>query len=121
MLLSISLHMPLLLFLHLREHLLDLVLARHGNAHGLHHLFGLRVLEGRHHLVLEGCAGATTGGAGTTAAALTAGRPSLIVPFMVDQPWWGERLREQGLGPAALRPARFTAGRFARALKQIEA
>ena len=61
------------------------------------------------------------GGAGTTAAALTAGCPSLIVPFMVDQPWWGERLREQGLGPAPLRPARFTANRFARALKQIEA
>ncbi|MBO6763513.1 glycosyltransferase [Maricaulis sp.] len=61
------------------------------------------------------------GGAGTTAAALSAGRPSLIVPFMVDQPWWGERLREQGLGPAPLRPARFTANRFARALKQIEA
>ncbi len=60
------------------------------------------------------------GGAGTTAAALTAGKPSLIIPFMVDQPWWAERLREAGLGPAALKPARLTAGRFARALKRLE-
>ena len=60
------------------------------------------------------------GGAGTTAAALTTGKPSLIIPFMVDQPWWAERLREAGLGPAALKPARLTAGRFARALKRLE-
>lgn len=59
------------------------------------------------------------GGAGTTAAALAAGRPGLIVPFMVDQPWWGEHLRRQGLGPAPLKPDRFTAGRFAHALKHI--
>ncbi len=59
------------------------------------------------------------GGAGTTAAALTAGKPSLITPFMVDQPWWAERLREAGLGHKALRPDRLTAGRFARALKRL--
>jgi sterol 3beta-glucosyltransferase len=59
------------------------------------------------------------GGAGTTGAALKAGKPSLIVPFIVDQPWWAERLREQGFGPAALTPGRFTAGRFARALKRL--
>lgn len=59
------------------------------------------------------------GGAGTTAAALHAGRPSLVIPFMVDQPWWAERLREAGLGPEPLRPGRLTAGRFARALRHL--
>lgn len=65
------------------------------------------------------CAIVHHGGAGTTAAALRAGRPSLIVPFMVDQPWWAERLFEQGLGPRALKPGRFNAGRFSRALKRL--
>lgn len=60
------------------------------------------------------------GGAGTTAAALTAGKPSLITPFMVDQPWWAERLREARLGHKALRPERLNAGRFARALRRLE-
>ena len=65
------------------------------------------------------CAVVHHGGAGTTGAALRAGRPSLIVPFMVDQPWWAERLYEQGLGPQALKPRRLTAGRFAHALKAL--
>ncbi|MFY0639231.1 glycosyltransferase [Maricaulis maris] len=60
------------------------------------------------------------GGAGTTAAALTAGKPSLITPFMVDQPWWAERLREARLGHKALRPERLNGGRFARALRRLE-
>jgi sterol 3beta-glucosyltransferase len=59
------------------------------------------------------------GGAGTVGAALAAGKPSLIVPFMVDQPWWAERLAEQHLGPRALKPARFTANRFSRAIKGV--
>ncbi|RKQ96660.1 MULTISPECIES: glycosyltransferase [Maricaulis] len=59
------------------------------------------------------------GGAGTTAAALTAGKASLVTPFMVDQPWWAERLREAGLGQKALRPDHLTAGRFARALRRL--
>ncbi len=32
------------------------------------------------------------GGAGTTGAGLRAGAPSVIVPFIVDQPWWGRRV-----------------------------
>lgn len=42
------------------------------------------------------------GGAGTTAAALLAGRPSLVVPFAVDQPFWGLRVQELGVGPAPI-------------------
>lgn len=39
------------------------------------------------------------GGAGTTAEAIRAGRPSLIVPFVSDQNFWGEYLHKIGCGP----------------------
>ncbi|KAI9265866.1 UDP-Glycosyltransferase/glycogen phosphorylase [Helicostylum pulchrum] len=38
------------------------------------------------------------GGAGTTAAGLRAGRPTIIKPFFADQFFWGERVQELGLG-----------------------
>jgi sterol 3beta-glucosyltransferase len=39
------------------------------------------------------------GGAGTTAAGLRAGRPSVACPFFGDQPFWGQRVYELGAGP----------------------
>jgi sterol 3beta-glucosyltransferase len=42
------------------------------------------------------------GGAGTTAAGLAAGIPTIVVPFFGDQPFWGERIRELGVGPAPI-------------------
>ena len=39
------------------------------------------------------------GGAGTTAAALRAGVPALVVPFIADQRFWGNRIRALGAGP----------------------
>jgi sterol 3beta-glucosyltransferase len=39
------------------------------------------------------------GGAGTTAASLRAGVPSLVVPFMADQPFWGRQVHALGIGP----------------------
>ena len=42
------------------------------------------------------------GGIGTTHAALRAGTPSIIVPFIVDQPWWAHKLSKQNLGPKSL-------------------
>jgi sterol 3beta-glucosyltransferase len=38
------------------------------------------------------------GGAGTTAAAVRAGTPSLIIPFFFDQWFWGNRLHSLGAG-----------------------
>ncbi len=38
------------------------------------------------------------GGAGTTAAALRAGVPMTIVPHIADQPFWGRRAAEIGVG-----------------------
>lgn len=39
------------------------------------------------------------GGAGTTAAGLRAGVPSILVPFFGDQPYWGRRIHALGVGP----------------------
>jgi sterol 3beta-glucosyltransferase len=39
------------------------------------------------------------GGAGTTAAALRAGLPSVAVPHMIDQYAWGRAIHELGAGP----------------------
>mmetsp|Transcript_13306 Transcript_13306/g.37833 ORF Transcript_13306/g.37833 Transcript_13306/m.37833 type:complete len:754 (+) Transcript_13306:201-2462(+) len=39
------------------------------------------------------------GGAGTTAAGLLAGRPSIVCPFFGDQPFWGQMIANCGVGP----------------------
>jgi sterol 3beta-glucosyltransferase len=59
------------------------------------------------------------GGAGTTAAALRAGVPSLTVPFTADQPFWGRRAHRLGVGPPPI-PARVcTAEALAAALPAL--
>jgi len=42
------------------------------------------------------------GGAGTTHAVARAGVPSIVVPFLADQPFWAALLRRRGLAPAPL-------------------
>lgn len=42
------------------------------------------------------------GGAGTTAAGLRAGKPTLICPVLADQPFWGRRIHQLGAGPRPL-------------------
>jgi UDP:flavonoid glycosyltransferase YjiC (YdhE family) len=42
------------------------------------------------------------GGAGTTAVALAAGRPSFVVPWVFDQRFWGARIAAIGAGPKPL-------------------
>lgn len=42
------------------------------------------------------------GGAGTTAAVLKAGIPSIVVPFFADQPVWGQKLAQLGVSPAPI-------------------
>jgi sterol 3beta-glucosyltransferase len=48
------------------------------------------------------------GGVGTVHAALRAGTVSIIVPFIVDQPWWADRLNRLNLGPKALPLRKFS-------------
>jgi UDP:flavonoid glycosyltransferase YjiC (YdhE family) len=42
------------------------------------------------------------GGAGTTGAALRAGKPMTICPFFGDQPFWARRMAEIGVAPRSL-------------------
>jgi sterol 3beta-glucosyltransferase len=50
------------------------------------------------------------GGAGSTAAGLRAGRPTLSCPFLGDQPFWGARVRDIGAGPAPLPAKKLSVG-----------
>ena len=56
------------------------------------------------------------GGAGTTAAGLKAGKPTLVIPFGGDQPFWGMRVRALGLGPKPIRREFLTAEKLTKAL-----
>ena len=57
------------------------------------------------------------GGAGTTAEGLRAGVPTIIVPFVFDQPFWGARVNALGLGPAPIPQKRLTADGLAHAIR----
>jgi sterol 3beta-glucosyltransferase len=57
------------------------------------------------------------GGAGTTAAGLRAGKPTIIVPFIGDQPFWGRRVYELGAGPAPIPQKRLNADNLAAAIQ----
>ena len=59
------------------------------------------------------------GGAGTTAAALRAGKPSVIVPFFGDQPFWGRRVHMLGAGSRPLPHKKLTAEKLAAAIKEV--
>lgn len=56
------------------------------------------------------------GGAGTTAEGLRAGKPTVIVPFIVDQLFWGKRVQGLGAGPAPVAAKRLTAANLAAAI-----
>jgi sterol 3beta-glucosyltransferase len=59
------------------------------------------------------------GGAGTTAAGLRAGRPTIICPFMVDQPYWGARVHALGVGSKPIPQKKLTAAKLAAAIQQV--
>ena len=56
------------------------------------------------------------GGAGTTAAGLRAGVPSVLVPFFGDQPYWGRRVHALGVGPRPIQRRALTVPRLAKAI-----
>lgn len=58
------------------------------------------------------------GGAGTTAAALLAGRPAVVVPRLFDQPYHGARVRDLGVG-VPIHWRRFTERRLRGALERV--
>jgi sterol 3beta-glucosyltransferase len=58
------------------------------------------------------------GGAGTTAAGLRAGVPSIIIPFFGDQLFWGQRVAELGAGTAPIPRKQLTVKRLAQAINR---
>jgi sterol 3beta-glucosyltransferase len=58
------------------------------------------------------------GGAGTTAAGLNAGKPTVIIPHSADQPAWGKRVYELGVGAKPIPKAKLTAVKLADAINE---
>lgn len=56
------------------------------------------------------------GGAGTTAAGIAAGKPTVIVPFFGDQPFWGSMIARAGAGPQPIPSSALTASNLAAAI-----
>ncbi|HET9905636.1 MAG TPA: nucleotide disphospho-sugar-binding domain-containing protein, partial [Anaerolineales bacterium] len=56
------------------------------------------------------------GGAGTTAAGLRAGKPTIVCPFVGDQPFWGGIVEQLGVGPKPIRQSRLTTESLAEAI-----
>lgn len=59
------------------------------------------------------------GGAGTTAAGLRAGRPTIICAFMADQPFWGARVHALGVGTEPMMQKELTVARLAAAIRDV--
>ena len=57
------------------------------------------------------------GGAGTTSIGLWAGVPSIVTPFMGDQPFWGRRVYELGVGPKPIPCRRLTVDPLAESIR----
>lgn len=73
-----------------------------------------------HAWLLPRCVAVVThGGSGSAGAGLRAGVPSMAVPHMGDQPYWGRRLHDLGVGPAPIRRADLTAANLADALTTL--
>lgn len=58
------------------------------------------------------------GGVGTTAAGFAAGVPSIITPFFADQPFWGQRAYQLGVGPRPIARKRLTADNLTEAIQR---
>jgi UDP:flavonoid glycosyltransferase YjiC (YdhE family) len=56
------------------------------------------------------------GGAGTTAAGIAAGKPTVVVPFFGDQPFWGSMVARAGAGPQPILHKELNSGNLAAAI-----
>lgn len=58
------------------------------------------------------------GGAGTTAAGIATGKPTVVVPFFGDQPFWGAMVARAGAGPLPIPYKQLTAEKLAAAITE---
>lgn len=59
------------------------------------------------------------GGAGTTAAGIRAGVPTTVISHMGDQPYWGRRVHELGIGGKFIRRHDLTTESLAQAIREM--
>ena len=60
------------------------------------------------------------GGVGTTAAAISAGIPQLIIPFSADQPFWANRMYKLGVALKPIKEKELTIDKFKEIFSQFE-
>ena len=58
------------------------------------------------------------GGAGTTAAGLRVGKPTVICPFFGDQPFWGKQIHNLGVGPKPIPQKQLSANSLTQAIQE---
>ncbi|KAL1387049.1 hypothetical protein HDK64DRAFT_309589 [Phyllosticta capitalensis] len=58
------------------------------------------------------------GGAGTTAAGIACGKPTVVVPFFGDQPFWGAMVAKAGAGPLPVPYKHLTADKLAESIQE---
>lgn len=58
------------------------------------------------------------GGASTVAAGLRAGVPSIVIPFFGDQPFWGQRIADLGVGTRPIPRKKLTSEKLANAIQE---
>lgn len=59
------------------------------------------------------------GGLGTTACAISAGIPSVFIPFGLDQPFWARTIHQLGAGTKPLDPNRLTTAQLVTAIETV--
>lgn len=57
------------------------------------------------------------GGAGTTAIGLKLGKPTIVVPFFGDQPFWGAMIHKAGAGPKPITKDKLDVDRLTKAIQ----
>lgn len=68
-----------------------------------------------HSLIFQNCSAAIHhGGCGTTHSVARAGIPQMIVPLIIDQPYWAYRISQLQLGPEAVKISRVSADELER-------
>ncbi|MBW1838239.1 MAG: hypothetical protein JRI99_15180, partial [Deltaproteobacteria bacterium] len=73
-----------------------------------------------HHLLFQRTAAVIHhGGAGTTATAARAGVPQIIVPHILDQFYWADRIHLLGLGPEPIWRSKLTGERLKAAILEV--
>ena len=73
-----------------------------------------------HHWLFERVAAAVHhGGAGTVAASLRAGLPTLVCPLLIDQLWWAGRVHALGAGPSPIRYDKLTVSNLTASLRDL--